>query len=271
MNTFNRPQIVGVVNITTDSFSDGGKYIDADKAIEHAETLLADGADILDLGAAASNPHAERVEPEEEIRRLEPVVGHLQKRSARISIDTTKIDVQRWAIGKQVELLNDIRGFPDDTLYADLASSNCKLIVMHFISDLDKAVRQPKTPQEVFDSIHNFFDNRLQALRNAGIANDRIIIDPGMGFFLASNPEPSLAVLAHINELKERFRLPVMVGVSRKSFLKNVGDAEHADIAVRTLAAELFVAEKGVAYIRTHDVKKLAEGLRTQAAIMNAI
>ena len=289
MNPFKRPEIVGVVNITTDSFSDGGKYLDTDKAIEHAEQLLADGADILDLGAAASNPHAERVEAQTEIDRLVPVVKHLKQQGARISIDTTKIEVQRWAIAQGVEFLNDIRGFPDDSLYPELAASNAKLIVMHFIQhlsvdvrqkgagqvpDLDKAVRQPKKPQEVFDSIYSFFETRLHALRKAGIADDRLIIDPGMGFFLASNPEPSLAVLAHLDEIKSRFNLPLMIGVSRKSFLKNLNapavalPAQADDIQTRTLAAELFAAQSGADYIRTHDAKALSEGLRTWDAIM---
>jgi len=268
MNEFKRPQIVGVVNITSDSFSDGGKYLDADKAIEHAEQLLADGADILDLGAAASNPHAERVEAQTEIDRLAPVVKHLKQQGARISIDTTKIEVQRWAIAQGVEFLNDIRGFPDEAIYPQLARSNAKLIIMHSISDLDKAVRQTKSSQEVFDSIYSFLDARLAALRTVGITDDLLIIDPGMGFFLASNPEPSLAVLAHIGELKQKFKLPIMIGVSRKSFLKNLAEPEQADIQTRTLAAELFAAQNGADYIRTHNTKALSEGLRAWEAIM---
>lgn len=266
-----RTQIVGVVNITTDSFSDGGKFIDADKAIEHAEQLLEDGADILDLGAAASNPHAEHVSAQEEVARLAPVVTHLKTKGAHISIDTTKIEVQRWATEQQVEFLNDIRGFPDSSLYPDLQAASCKLIIMHFISDLDKAVRQPKSPKEVFDSIHSFFETRLPQLRKAGISDDRLIIDPGMGFFLASNPEPSLAVLNGIDELKRRFALPMMIGVSRKSFLKNIGESERADIGPRTLAAELFAAQKGVDYIRTHEPRPLVEALVVMEAITKAV
>lgn len=260
---FVRPQIVGVLNITTDSFSDGGKFLDTDKAIEHAEKLLADGADILDLGAAASNPHAEHVPPEVEIERLASVVAHLQKRSARISIDTTKTEVQRWALAQEVEFLNDIRGFPDESLYRELVESKTKLIVMHFISDLDKAVRVPKTPQEVFASIRTFFHRRPQRLQGAGIARERIVIDPGMGFFLAENPEPSLAVLAHLGELKKEFGFPMMVGVSRKSFLRNLDQPERCDIQTRMLAAEIFAALQGVDYVRTHEVRPLREGLLT--------
>ena len=266
-----RPEIVGVVNITTGSFSDGGKYLDTSKAIEHAEQLLEDGADILDLGAAASNPHAEHVSSEKEVERLAPLVKHLQHRHARISIDTTKREVQEWAISQGVEFLNDIRGFPDPSLYSELARSDTKLIVMHFISDLDKAVRESKEPKEVLESIHSFFMTRLSELRAAGIRDERIIIDPGMGFFLASNPEPSLAVLARLSELRETFGLPILVGVSRKSFLKNLGEPDACDIETRTLAAELYAAQQGVSYIRTHDVRSLREGLLTVAAILRML
>ena len=265
--TFTVPEIVGVVNITADSFSDGGKYLDTKKAIEHAEKLLADGADILDLGAAASNPHAEHVSPEKKIERQGTGGKHLKNGSARISIDTTKPDVQRWALREGVEFLNDIRGFPDNSLYGELAASNTRLVVMHFISDFDKAVRQPKQPKEVHDSIHSFFTARLKELRAPGIQDERIIIDPGMGFFLASNPEPSLTVLARLSELQKEYKLPLMIGVSRKSFLRNIQRSDSCDIQTRTLAAELYAAGQGVGYIRTHDVHALREGLLTIAAI----
>lgn len=262
-----RPQIVGVVNITNDSFSDGGQFLAPERAIAQAEALLAGGADILDLGAAASNPQAEHVAPAVEIERLAPVAQYLQKRGARISIDTTKIEVQKWALEQGVEFLNDIRGFPDEALYPALAASQAKLIVMHFISDLDKAVRVPKSPEEVWRSIVTFFSERIPALEDAGIARERLIIDPGMGFFLASNPEPSLFVLAHLQELKERFGLPIFIGVSRKSFLRNVAEPETADIASRTLAAEVFAIEHGADFIRTHDAKALHEALLTLDAL----
>lgn len=277
--SFKKPQIVGVVNITSDSFSDGGLYLNTNDAIKHAEKLLHDGADILDLGAAASNPHAQHVPAQIEIRRLTPVIEHLRKRGARISIDSTKPEVQHWALAQNVEFLNDIRGFPDPSMYLEFAHSNVKLVVMHYISDLDKAVRRRKDPKEVLDSIHLFFAERLAALRAAGVRNEQLIVDPGMGFFLASNPEPSLAVLARLSEIKKEFGLPIMIGVSRKSFLKNVparttgvvrsggAEPETCDIQARTLAAELYSAEQGVAYIRTHDVRPLCEGLLPIAAI----
>ena len=265
--TFIRPQIVGIVNITTDSFSDGGRYVEPHAAIEHGKKLRADGADIIELGAASSNPHSAYVSPDVEIERLSPVLSSLQKLGAPVSIDTTKLEVQRFALSHKVQFLNDIRGFPDESLYQELASSEAKLVVMHFISDLDKAVRVPKTPQEVFNSIITFFDVRLRGLTAAGIPESRIIIDPGMGFFLASNPEPSLAVLAHIAKLKKMYGLSIMISVSRKSFLKNLATPENCDIESRTLAAELFASLQDVDYIRTHDVRALHQGLLTLIAI----
>lgn len=259
-----RPKIVGIINITTDSFSDGGDFIESDVAIAHAQKLVHDGASIVELSGASSNPHSEPVSANVEIGRIEPVLKALD---CPISIDATKPEVQRFALKNNVAYLNDIRGFPDESLYAELQAASCKLIVMHFISDLDKAVRQPKTPEKVFESIFRFFDTRLSKLRAAGIANERIIIDPGMGFFLASNPEPSLAVLAHLSEFKKRYNLPVMISVSRKSFLRNLAKSDDIDIQSRTLAAELFAAEQGVDYIRTHDVRALHQGLQTLLAI----
>ena len=260
----NRPNIVGIVNITTDSFSDGGKFIDPGAAAEHSKKLLTDGADIIELSGASSNPHATPIPAPEEIRRIEPVLKSL---ACPVSIDTTKPEVQRFALERNVAYLNDIRGFPDTQTYGELAASETKLVVMHFISDLDKAVRVPKTPEEVFDSIVAFFDSRLAALRKAGIGDERVIIDPGMGFFLASNPEPSLAVLARLREFKKRYNVSVMVSVSRKSFLRNLAKSDDIDIQSRTLAAELFATQQGVDYIRTHDVRALHQGLQTLLAI----
>jgi len=255
-----RPKIVGIVNITTDSFSDGGKFLDTDTAITHAKQLVAAGADIIELSGASSNPNADSVLAEVEIERIRPVLEALD---CPLSIDATKSEVLRFAMSRHVAYLNDIKGFPDESLYAELAASDAKLIVMHCISDVDKAVRAEKTVQEVFDSIRAFFEMRLPQLEKAGIARERLIIDPGMGFFLASNPEPSLAVLADIAGLKSRFALPVMISVSRKSFLRNTLQFGEGDVQSRTLAAELYAAEQGADYIRTHDVQALRQGLAT--------
>lgn len=263
----NRPKIVGIVNITADSFSDGGQYLETNAAIGHAKKLLADGADIVELSGASSNVNSAPVSPQEEIARMEPVLAAL---NCPVSIDAAKPEVQRWALSKGVGYLNDIKGFPDGSLYPELARSGARLVIMHCISGVDKAVRAEKSVQEVFDSIYSFFEKRLPMLEAAGIARGRLIVDPGMGLFLARNPEPSLAVLARTAELKKRFGLPVMISVSRKSFLRNLLQSEDCDIQSRTLAAELFAAGQGADYIRTHDVRALHQALATVGAIAEA-
>jgi dihydropteroate synthase len=260
-------QVVGIVNITTDSFSDGGLYIDTPKAIEHAEELLKAGADILDLGAAASNIHAQQVSAELEVERLNPVVSHLKNRGARISVDSTKTEVQRFALSQKIEFLNDIRGFRDISFYDQLAESEAKLIIMHSISGSEKVESAVRTPEEVWDSIFRFFGSRVADMERAGISRNRFIIDPGMGLFLASNPEPSIFVLKNISTLKKEFGLPVMIGVSRKSFLRTIGKTEQFDINIRTLVAELLAYTQDVDYIRTHDVHALNEALLAISAL----
>lgn len=270
----NRPKIVGIVNITTDSFSDGGKFLEPKAALEHAQDLIAGGADIIELSGASSNVNSAPVSPQEEIARMEPVLAALAPPSAGrdcpISIDAAKPEVQRWALSEGVAYLNDIKGFPDSSLYQELARSGTKLVVMHCISDVDKAVRAQKSVQEVFDSIYSFFGTRLPALEAAGIARERLIVDPGMGLFLAGNPEPSLAVLSRTAELKKHFGLPIMISVSRKSFLRNILKSDDCDIQSRTLAAELFAATQGADYIRTHDVRALNQALATIGAVAEA-
>lgn len=265
--TFVRPNIVGIVNITEDSFSDGGRFLAADAAIAHGRKLLTDGADIIELGAASSNPDTAHVPADVEIERLTPVIEALAAESATLAVDTAKPEVQRFVLSRNIPFVNDIRGFPDESMYDALAHSEAKLIVMHSTSDSDKAAREPKTVESVFASIRSFFDTRLKRLAAAGIARERLIVDPGMGYFLASNPEPSLAVLANLAELKRTYGLPVMVCVSRKSFLKNLAPMSEGTLQTRTLAAELFAAEQGIEYIRTHDVGALREALAVRGAV----
>jgi len=249
---------LAIVNITEDSFSDGGKYLSADAAIAHARALAND-ADILDLGAASSNPDAKAVAPDVEIARLVPVVAALKADKRAISIDTFSSDVQRWAIEQGVDYLNDIQGFPDAALYPALAASEAKLIVMHSVQERGIATRLDIPPSEILERINRFFDNRIAALAKAGVARERIIVDPGMGFFLGSDPETSLTVLRAIPKLKQDFGLPVLISVSRKSFLRKLTGRAPEEAGPATLSAELFAALQGADYIRTHDPRALRD------------
>lgn len=259
------PTIVGIVNLTEDSFSDGGRHLAPDAAIAHARQLVADGADVIDLGPAASHPSARPVPPGEEIRRLAPVVQTLHAEGVTLSVDSPHGDTQRWALSQGVSYLNDIRGFADASMYEVLTSSTARLVVMHQIGE--QATRDAVAPAVVLASIERFFDQRLAALERAGIARQRLVVDPGMGLFLGGDPEASLAVLRRLPDLARRWRLPIYVSVSRKSFVGRVTGRALADVGPGTLAAELFAAEHGAAFIRTHDVRQLCDALRMWRAL----
>jgi dihydropteroate synthase type 2 len=250
-------KILGILNVTADSFSDGGKYLEPAAALLHADRLLADGADIIDIGAASSHPDAASVPPETEIARLAALVPALHDSGASLSIDSFSTPVQRWALEQGVDYLNDIHGFADPALYPDLAAASARLIVMHAVQEQGLATRIDVPPDQIMDRIHRFFDARLNALAAAGIAAERMILDPGMGFFLGTNPETSLTVLGHLPELADAFGLPVLISVSRKSFLKVVPGGADAGAAV-----EMFAVSQGADYIRTHAPAPLREGIK---------
>jgi dihydropteroate synthase type 2 len=266
-----RPLLVGILNITEDSFSDGGRYLDPAVAIAQARHLVAGGADIVELGAAASNIAAKPVPPSEEIRRLEPVIAALLAEHIPLSVDSFEPETQRFALAKGAAYLNDIHGFPDPAVYPDLAAAACRLIVMHAAQGRGRAQRLDLGPDEVWQRIEAFFAERLPRLERAGIARERLILDPGMGFFLSSRPEASLRVLAGLGRLQRAFGLPVLVSVSRKSFLATLtGHDAPVKLGPASLAAELFAAAQGADFIRTHDPAALRDGLRVVTALADA-
>ena len=263
-----RPRIFGILNVTQDSFSDGGRYLSPADAARHARDLLEAGADVLDIGAAASNPDAVAVPSSEEIARLEPLLAGVADVS-RVSIDTFSVETQRWALGRGVGWLNDILGFPDESFYPELAASQARLVVMHNVAPRGRAERIDTDPATIFDRLFSFFDRRLAVLERAGIARERLVVDPGMGFFLGSDPEVSLSVLRGLDGLKQRYRLPVLVSVSRKSFIRRLAGVDAAASGPATLAAELFAATAGADFLRTHDVSALKQALDVWQALKN--
>ncbi len=262
------PEIVAILNITRDSFSDGGRFLAPEAAIAHADALAEAGADWIELGPASSNPDAARVAPEAQIARLAPVLDAIGDRGLSISVDATESRVLEFALDSgSVDMLNDIRGFPDTRLYGRLADTNARLVVVHSLLERDRATRDEASPDAVLESIERFFDARLRALVTAGIAESRLIVDPGMGFFLGSDPRASTAVLKRIPSLRERFGRPVLVSVSRKSFLRAITGRGVDEIGAATLAAELEAARLGADYLRTHDPGALRDALR----VLNAL
>jgi dihydropteroate synthase type 2 len=261
------PRIVGIVNITEDSFSDGGRYLDPAAAVAHARELRAEGADIIELGPAASHPDSAPVSAAEEQRRLAPVLGLLAADGIPVSVDSFRSETLRFAVSAGAACLNDIHGFGDPGLYPLLAASECRLVVMHAVQAAGAATRVVTDASAVREGMCRFFARRLAALQAAGIGRDRLVIDPGLGYFLGSTPGPSLAALAGIRELKDTFGVPVMVSPSRKSFLRTLTGRDVTRSGPATLAAEVFAAWQGADYIRTHDVAAARDALTFLAAV----
>ncbi|MGH6827292.1 MAG: dihydropteroate synthase [Rhizomicrobium sp.] len=263
-------KILGILNITDDSFSDGGKYLAPGAALAQGRELLADGADILDIGAAASNPDARRVAPETEIARLGTVLPAFKERKALLSIDSSEAKVQRWALGQGVDYLNDIHGFAEPSLYPELASSKAKLIVMHMVQGGGVAVSTDVPKEEIFERVSDFFEKRLARLQQAGIARERLILDPGMGQFVGRDAENSLILLRRLAELKARFGLSLLISVSRKGFLRRLvhdGDPLGLPVLGASLAAELHAVLQGADYVRTHSPGALIAAIKIRNAL----
>lgn len=264
---FVRPALMGILNVTEDSFSDGGLFLDPESAIKHGTSLLAAGADIIDIGAASSNISSIRVDTETEIRRLESVMEPLKLRGAVLSVDSFNPDVQLFALSRGADILNDIQGFPDSRIYDQLAASGCRLVVMHSVQRIGPATSVDVNPEIVLQEVFDFFLERIKSLTAAGISESRLILDPGMGFFLGSNPQASFSVLKSLRKIKTFFNLPLLVSVSRKSFLRLGSSRPVGERGSATLAAEIYCAYSGVDYIRTHDVRAAADAFEVLGAI----
>jgi dihydropteroate synthase type 2 len=256
-----RTFIFGILNITDDSFSDAGRFLDPKAAREHARSLMSDGANALDIGAASSNPRSKHVPAEIEIARLKPIVAFAKKHGWPVSIDSFASETQAWALKVEADYVNDIQGFPDPDFYSKLAASKAKLIVMHSVQERGKAQKIDTDPNSIIGRIADFFEERTNALMAAGVSRDRLILDPGMGLFVGTKPQVSLTILRRLGQIRSAFGLPILVSVSRKSFLRTLVGRELKDIGPATLAAELHSALNGADMIRTHDPKPLRDAL----------
>jgi dihydropteroate synthase len=249
-----RTLVLGILNVTPDSFADGGKFLDSKDAINQGRRLIAEGADIIDVGGESTRPGAERVSQEEEIKRVIPVITELVKDGAVISVDTTRAEVARQAITAGATYVNDVSGGLADEKMAQLIAANPKVqyIVMHWRGE-SKDMQSKAIYKDVVKEVKDELDDRVSQLIKAGVQTEQIILDPGIGF--AKEPEHNWAILQNI----ERFQLlgyPILIGASRKRFLgeivnaKDTDDREAASIA---LTAEL--ARLNIWGVRTHSVK----------------
>ncbi len=264
-------KILGIVNLTRDSFSDGGEYLAPEAALAHARRLIADGADAVDLGAESTHPDSEDVPPDVEIERLTPVIEQLVSDGIAVSVDTYKPAVIRHVLRLGVDYINDITALCDPESVAAVRDSDARLIIMHSRSSAARAERGEADPATIVDEIIAFFEQRIAELNAAGVSRERLILDPGMGFFLGGNPRASLAVLREQERL-QTFGLPVLISTSRKSVIGALLDSESTprpvtERAAATLATELWSALHGAAYIRTHDARALRDALALWQAI----
>jgi dihydropteroate synthase type 2 len=252
------PQIVGILNLTEDSFSDGGLFLDPERAVEHGEQLLADGADWLDVGAESSNPAGRRVSAGQEVARLTPVVRHFKARGARVSVDTHKPEVMQAAIELGADMINDVTGLREPAAVELLARHPAVMVVvMHARNAGPRAETASRPYSDLVREIRSYFARRVRDLAAHGVARDRVVLDPGMGYFLGGNPEPSLWVLKNLADLRS-LGLPLYISTSRKSFIGAVTGGSPLERGAGTLATELWALHQGASFVRTHDVGQLA-------------
>jgi len=246
-----RPRIAGIVNVTPDSFSDGGKFLDIDKAIEHALALVDEGADLIDIGGESTRPGAEAIDAETEIARVVPVIEGIAKKSqVPISIDTSKPEVMRAAIGAGAGLINDVRALREDGALDAAAALGVPVVLMHMQGD-PRTMQDDPQYDDVVGEIHRFLTERLFACQMAGIDKKKILVDPGFGF--GKTLEHNLALLRALKRFSEI--APVVAGLSRKGMIGTLtGHAEHADRAAGSTAAALIAVQNGAAIVRVHDV-----------------
>ena len=255
-----RPLIMGILNVTPDSFSDGGRFLDPSGALDHARRMIAEGADILDIGAESTRPYggAVPVPMEEEIRRLTPVLPQAVALGVPVSIDTMKAKVADWAIAAGAAIINDVWGLQREEAMARVATRwGVPVIVMHNREHADPSL-------DIIAEIAEFFARSLEIAANAGLPRQQIVLDPGIGF--GKTPEQSMIAIARLRELKS-FGLPILVGASRKRFIARISPASPDHRLGGSVAAHLAAVANGAAIIRTHDVAETAQALRVAAAI----
>lgn len=258
-------KLMGVVNVTPDSFSDGGLYLDPEMAIQHGVDLAEAGAEILDIGGESTRPGAEAVGLEEELRRVEPVVAGLTGGEVAISVDTSKAAVAAAALDAGAEIVNDVTALRGDPEMAALcAERGATVVLMHMLGTPRTMQREPAY-EDVVAEIKAFLSGRIEAAVAAGIAEERIWLDPGIGF--GKTAEHNLELLRRLAELRELGR-PLVVGTSRKSFIGRVDGSDAGERLGGTIASSVLAAAEGAAVLRVHDVAEVGQAMAVATAIL---
>ena len=258
-----RPLVMGILNITPDSFSDGGKYFSLSSALKHAEDMIADGVDIIDIGAESSRPGSEPVSLQEELDRIMPVIEALKECGRPLSIDTYKPEVMTEAITVGADMINDICGFQSEASLKAVSGSSCGLCVMHMQGEPQTMQDNPRYGNVTLE-VTEFLKEQVDRMKKAGIARDRMCIDPGFGF--GKSLEDNIILLKHIDFMREKLDLPVLAGLSRKSVVAKLTGKPVEKRLAGNLAIALSAVEHGAAIVRVHEVAETVDALKVWMA-----
>ncbi len=262
-----RPLVMGILNVTPDSFSDGGQFAALDLALSHAEQMIADGVDIIDIGGESTRPGAPPVSADEELRRVMPVVYGLRDCGKPLSVDTRRPAVMREVLAAGADMINDIEGFRDPDSLAAVSDSDCAICIMHMQGD-PQSMQQSPQYDDVVAEVRHFLRERIGRAEAAGIAAGRICIDPGYGF--GKTVAHNLKLLAWQRELQQALGLPLLAGLSRKSTIGQLTGRPVEQRMAGSVGAALVAAMNGAQIIRVHDVAETVDALKVCEAARRA-
>ena len=258
---------MGVINVTPDSFSDGGLYFEEERAVERGMELEAEGADIIDVGGESTKPGSEPIAAEEELKRIIPVISALRKRtSSLISVDTTKSEVAQAALDEGADIINDISSFRFDSKMLPLAAQKQVPVVLMHMKGIPKTMQDNPRYEDVVLEVKAFFKEKIQAAQEHGINKEKIIIDPGIGF--GKGLKDNLVLINRLQTFEE-LGCPLLVGVSRKSFIGKILNLPAAERLEGTIASALLSIINGAHILRVHDVAAVKRAVLVAEAIIN--
>jgi len=259
-----RTRVMGILNVTPDSFSDGGRYLDPDQAVRHGLEMVEQGADLLDVGGESTRPGSDPVSADEEWRRVGPVIRNLaNKVDVPLSVDTMKPDVAANAIDAGASIVNDVSGLREPAMVRVVASGRVGAVVMHMLGN-PKTMQSHPEYDDVVGEVRTFLSERIRILEAAGVPSDAVAVDPGVGF--GKTQEHNLALLRNLDQIAALGH-PVVVGVSRKSFIERLGGGESNERLSGSLAAASLAVAKGAHVVRVHDVRETVRAMRVSDAI----
>jgi dihydropteroate synthase len=254
-----RPLLMGILNITPDSFSDGGKYLDFNEALKHAHRMIEEGIDIIDIGGESTRPGSEPVSSDEELKRITPIIEALKKDSnIAISVDTYKPEVMKEVIDMDVAMINDVFALTQPRAINIIKQSKVGICLMH-MQGTPKTMQVNPTYKNVVSEIQSFLEARADLLINEGIDKSRIILDPGFGF--GKTFEHNTELLQELESFQS-LKFPLLVGLSRKSFIRKILNDDHDDYLSGSISAAIFSVLKGAKILRVHDVKETHSALK---------